>query len=397
MNQSRRSIPHHVAFGFALLVVSTSVPAATIVVTATTNSGAGSLRQALIDANHGDTVTFDLPAPSTIAVPSVLSISKDITLRGPGRDMLILDGGSSSGVIQVGGADAVIAGLTLRHGRNFGLRNLGRAVLRDCAVTGNVGGGGLENQGNLTISECVFQDNRSSVDGGGIYNAPGATLSVERSTFRGNFARFGGGIYNSGSVLIEGSTFVGNRRDHNRGAGALYNDGIAVLNNSTVVDNEVGAVLNFSQLTITSSTIVGNGPFNVAALAVANFDRVTISRSILLDTCRNDAPSATITSGGDNIAFAELPHLENPCVPLDEALNDRVVDDSFPFPPLADNGGPTLTYKPPVGSLAIDGVEINSCTGVDQRGMIRPIGPRCDIGAVESEDADVLFRTGFDG
>jgi hypothetical protein len=49
--------------------------------------------------------------------------------------------------------------------------------------------------------------------------------------------------------------------------------------------------------------------------------------------------------------------------------------------PLANNGGPTLTHMPQAGSPAID--QGSGCPAIDQRGAARPVGPACDIGAVE--------------
>jgi hypothetical protein len=51
---------------------------------------------------------------------------------------------------------------------------------------------------------------------------------------------------------------------------------------------------------------------------------------------------------------------------------------------LADNGGPTLTQRPVVGSPLRNAVGCRSAVPIDQRGVRRPIGARCDIGAVES-------------
>src|SRR5690606_35293253 len=51
--------------------------------------------------------------------------------------------------------------------------------------------------------------------------------------------------------------------------------------------------------------------------------------------------------------------------------------------PLQDNGGFTRTHLPAPGSAAIDSGDPEHCDGVDQRGVPRPQGPRCDIGAVE--------------
>jgi hypothetical protein len=54
--------------------------------------------------------------------------------------------------------------------------------------------------------------------------------------------------------------------------------------------------------------------------------------------------------------------------------------------PLKNNGGATLTMAPQAGSPAINAADTASqaCPATDQRGVMRPQGGACDIGAVES-------------
>jgi hypothetical protein len=72
------------------------------------------------------------------------------------------------------------------------------------------------------------------------------------------------------------------------------------------------------------------------------------------------------------------------------------------FGPLAYNGGPTQTHALLSGSAAVDAGNLGGCTDNvgalltrDQRGVKRPYGPRCDLGAFEA--AEIIFRDGFDG
>src|SRR3954447_17304204 len=59
--------------------------AATITVTNTNDSGPGSLRQAIIDSNAGDTITFAVPLPATINLTAgELLITHGLTINGPG-------------------------------------------------------------------------------------------------------------------------------------------------------------------------------------------------------------------------------------------------------------------------------------------------------------------------
>ena len=199
-------------------------------------------------------------------------------------------------------------------------------------------GGGIENRGTLTVSSSTFSDN-SAVNGhgGGIFN--GGTLTVSSSTFSGNSADFGGGIENRGTLTVSSSTFSDNSAffPNDRGGGAI----------------------NVAHLTMTvSSTIFANSPMG------------------------GNCSTTNFASLGDNISS------DATCVRINVGLNDR--NDTNPLlNALANNGGPTQTFALQNTSPAINEVRINTgtCSGTDQRGVARPIGPRCDIGAVESSDA----------
>lgn len=399
--------------------------AATIVVTSSANTGAGSLRQAIANANAGDTITFNLPLPATIPVSPTLTIGKNLTLQGPGRDSLTLDGGNTSSILLVSsGVTASISGMTLANGSDSdangpALDNAGTTTLSNCAIRNGIGTvfGGIFNNADLTVRDCVFSGNSArstnGAKGGGIYNFIAGTVLVERSTFTQNDSRYeGGAIYNTGSftisdsylhsniadeggaianhatLVIKRSTFRDNRANLRGGAVFHWEGPSATMEDSTLVGNQAnagGAVFATAPMTVAGSTVAGNVASNGGA-AFFSFAAITISRSIVASNgCAGDAP----TSAGDNLAW-----LANGCMPASQLLNDRVLDPLLQ--PVADNGGPTPTMMPGAGSPAIDEVRINTCSGVDQRGISRPQGPRCDIGAVEAPDADVIFRSGFD-
>src|SRR5947207_7224602 len=132
-------------------------PANTITVTNTNDSGPGSLRQALADANDGDTINFAVTG--TIGLTSgELLVDKSITVSGPGAENLAVNGNIQSRVFHIASGQTVtISGMTITNGHvsdsGGGIYNDHAVlILNDCTIsdnsaTGNLGGG-INNDGN---------------------------------------------------------------------------------------------------------------------------------------------------------------------------------------------------------------------------------------------------------
>src|SRR5437762_12534322 len=137
----------------ALCLIALSTQAATITVTYTNDSGVGSLRQAIADANDGDTIHFAITGTITLTTGELL-VDKSVTINGPGSDNLTVDGNHASHVFHVsGGVTASITGLSITNR----------------SVSDNYGGGIYNDHSTLTMSDCAIIDNLASF-GGGIYN-----------------------------------------------------------------------------------------------------------------------------------------------------------------------------------------------------------------------------------
>jgi hypothetical protein len=165
-----------VAMLFFTVVI--ALHADTITVTNTNDSGPGSLRQALADANDGDTITFAVTG--TVGLTSgELLVDKSISISGPGTNNLAVDGNDNSRVFHIGAGETVtISGLTITNG-----------------VTGAYGGGIYNESATLTLNNCIVSDNSADY-GGGIYNEfvfGSATLTMNNSTLSGNSADLEGG------------------------------------------------------------------------------------------------------------------------------------------------------------------------------------------------------------
>src|SRR6266513_5857108 len=127
-----------IPFAIAQRMTSWRAPTNIITVTNTNDSGPGSLRQALADANNGDTINFAVTG--TIGLTSgELLVANSITISGPGAGNLAMNGNANSRVFHIGSGQTVtIADLTITNGAGGGIYN-DHAVLtlNDCTITGN--------------------------------------------------------------------------------------------------------------------------------------------------------------------------------------------------------------------------------------------------------------------
>ncbi|MBL8056716.1 MAG: DUF11 domain-containing protein [Anaerolineales bacterium] len=250
----------------------------TPVVTTTADSGPGSLRQLVADLCPGGTITFGLTTPATITLTSgQLTLGKNLTVSGPGANLLTLRGNGSTRLVNVpAGVRVQIAGLTLRQGTLSGTT---------CPASC---GGGVLNAGSLTLAGVTLADN-AAFEGGGLYNTGTVTLTASLVTHNNATSNIdgegGGGLRNLGLLVFTGSTLAGNTAVQD--AGGLLNSGQAVLQHSTFSGNAApyfaGAVRNSAEgaLTIYRCTFTGNS--SGLGGAVANFGVLAATDSALID------------------------------------------------------------------------------------------------------------------
>lgn len=375
-----------------------------------------------------DLILFDSTiSGSTIAPGQQLDISSDLTIDGSGRD-ITLSGGKAHRVLHVAsGQTATLKGLTIRdghdeylygsyyHGSGGGISNDGNLTVQDSTLLGNSAssGGGIGNNGTLTVQDSTLSGNSVIYGGGGISNRRG-TLTVQDSTLSGNSVFFnGGGISNHrGTLTVQDSTLSGNSA-YFYGGGIDNYLGTLTLLNSTLSGNSAGAygggIFNSgsltaqdSALTIQDSTLSGNSASEGGGIYLRN-GTLTLRNSTL------SGNSASSTGGGLHTISGTANHISNSVIAnstggdcdlgstLDtntvnwfaDASCDNTADGEPQLQPLADNGGPTLTHLPLTGSGLIDASDSDTCTETDQRGVKRPEDGDmdgtviCDIGAVE--------------
>ena len=234
-------------------------------VTNTLDSGPGSLRQAIDDANataDDDVIEFNF-APSTgpytitliSSLPNILDASSSgtLTITGLGAPSLTISG-----------SDPTNPNNSTRNFNIFSIDSDGDLSISGVTVSGaqTTGkGGAFNNAGTLKVSNSTISGNKAGDSGGAIYNDMGGTLTVTNSIISGNKSGdSGGGIYNSGTLNVNDSTLSGNTSTY---GGGIYNDigGTLTVTNSTFSNNLAatgGGIQNNSSLTVINSTISGN-------------------------------------------------------------------------------------------------------------------------------------------
>jgi hypothetical protein len=357
------------------------------VVQNTNDSGAGSLRQTILDACPGSTITFASPlfdSAQTITLTSgQLVLDKNLTIQGTGANLLSISGNNASRVFYIASSvTAGLSGMTITGGNGVGaLPNSqsgngggiwinGALTVTNSVITGNTAqdyGGGIEvnnNSASLTlIASTVSNNSTTNGLGGGIEHDRG-TLAVTNSTISGNHSNTGngysaGGIYSSGaSATITASTITGNTAVGTNGAGGLRNDGA-------------------TSVTVKNTIIAGN-----TGTSGATADVNGVSGGAFTSQGYNligDGTGGTgFTGTADQVGGG-----------MDPVINAMLG-------PLQDNGGPTKTHALLPGSPAIDKGSAFSLT-TDQRGQTRPKdnpsippasgGDDSDIGAFEAQNA----------
>ncbi len=396
-----------------VLCLPTVASAATVCVNTT---GAGgcfpTIQQGVDAAVSGDTVDV---AAGTYFERVVVAKRKRIRLQGAGPAATIIDGNGVGTVLKIKGPNPnmLVTALGIRNGDRglvFGERV--KINVSDCAITGNVGGGGISGNAagsNVTVTRCTITGNSSDLNGGGIdLNAPPfpplVRVKVVSSTIRGNAAAHrGGGILVDGGkltlidssvednsaefsggivaddVTVAASTIARNTSLSGSGGGITANT--AVVRNSTISSNATagaGGGVNAGVLRLEHATIATN----TAELAGGGISagRVTLRASLVGDNsapsggdCRSDqakgvgvnliedASSCDVTTTGESVVINVDPMLG----------------------PLQNNGGTTETQALLAGSPAIGVVTTTAlCKAPDQRGEPRTVP--CDLGAYEA-------------
>ncbi|WP_189133176.1 CSLREA domain-containing protein [Wenjunlia tyrosinilytica] len=354
-----------------------------------TRTGGCSLRAAVMAANARPGSTITLPAgryrltipPNPRLIigshpdPSTgdLNVNAPTTIRGAGARTTVIDANRIDRAFRMR-ADSRLSDLTIIGGV---------ARQRELPFT-DTGGGAIANGRHMTLKSVAVTGNSAGY-GGGIFNVPGSHLDLIDSTVSGNTAGEAGGIRFDDGGTVTNSTISDNRvTDPGDRPGSLggYGGGLDIrglghvqILNSTVTGNSAtdgGGGINIAPAYLDSL------PPPITDIIDLPLGHLTLRNSIIAGNTGAGTPAdcdrvfADIASNGHNIDS------DGSCGLTGEGdLPSRTAL----VGPLADNGGPTDPHALLPGSPALDAAA--ECPATDQRGIPRPQGAACDIGAYE--------------
>lgn len=396
----------------AILFVPPTVFASSIIVTTTSDvlasDGECSLREAVLNANSDSDLTDgDCEAGSGADViqlavgtyvltidpdkndskSGALDIWDDVTIIGMGAENTIIDADGLWDRVFSINANTTIRNLTVTGGDTEGAGaafSVGEANLAvyDSVVTQNkthgFGGAFATNAGTITVENSSIENNIAYSGGGAAYVSGWAQMNLVNTAVLNNQAGSGGfeaNVYGGGVYVDYGSTLNATNvtfSDNTAGfgGGAIYNgEGELNLLHVTIAENDAkiagGAIYNDGTGTVASSIIVGN------QAAEGNPD------------CEDNTDY--LVSNGNNL-LSDTTHC-----PVDGNPTDVFVDPSDLFVTVLDhlgnNGGIGATYAVVADSPALGTANSDLCPATDQRGVLRPQGVGCEIGAYELEEA----------
>lgn len=341
----------------------------------------------------GGEITFNCGDAPVVIPVNTNATDKTVTIDGGG--LVTLSGEDARQIFFLfGSANLTLSNITLVDGAGFAGAAISVSTAQASATinnsflishdSGTSNGGAIYTVGTLVINNSSIGASHSGGFGGAIFNN-GGTVTVKNTTIINNEAQQGGGIWQSeGSVRIENSAIRFNRAS-GEGGGLHMDVGTATVENSTFYENVAtgggGIYMRGTTLTITNATFTHNRADTGGALW--NFAGTTTVKNTIFTNSRtmNDSNSSlncdgpAVTSAGRNIVS------DNTCVPNPSSVDDLLGTDPKLEPFINDNGGPTRSFMLLPDSPAID--YARDCPATDQRGVARPVGANCDVGAVE--------------
>ncbi|HYH52785.1 MAG TPA: choice-of-anchor Q domain-containing protein [Solirubrobacterales bacterium] len=343
-----------------------------------------SLREAVLAASaSADAEDTVVVPPGTYAVEKgelAPSGTGSLVIRGAGARNTVVDAGGTSRVFNVGGDKVTIEQMTITGG------SATEIVGEDLA--GDGGGIIAYAAEELTLNGVNVSGNVATQNGAGLSAPPESgektAITINDSTIANNKVTgglvegLGGGVFVMGKLRMTNSTVTGN---------SVESTGVIVQGGGVLLAIDPASTEG-SEATIVNSTIVGNSVGNTGlggGIAVYNPEPM-MGGSAALSLTNTIVAGNTGPMGTSNctlVALAVSDHNlsdDATCMFTDEGSRQDV---DPKLAPLANDGGETDTMALLAGSPAFDGGTNAGCPPLDQRGVVRPQGPSCDIGAFE--------------
>ena len=402
--------------------------AATFTVTNTNNSGPGSLRQAVLDANAvgtDDQIAFSslFDTPQTIGLTTVIDIgglpAGRLTIDGPGRDKLSISGSNMTRILFVGAGGF----LTIRHvrisearaasalGGGLSSQETSTVLIEDCIFSNNKAsdGGAISTHGTVTINDSLIASNSTLGGSGGAISTSGGILTINRTALIGNAATGtgvgnGGAMYTWGTVTLNDSLVQGNTAAG--GGGGLYINGNATITNSLIVGNSSqggggifnrGVTVSIINTTISGNTIIpGLGSGSGAGIAIGSLADTTTLQNVTIAFNSGQTAAGLITGDAGNVSMRNTLIAKNVVAGTNPDVVGTINSQGYNLignssgativgvttgnqlnvdPLLASiafNGGRTRTHALRPGSPAMDAGHPANFAPNDQRGIVRP-------------------------
>lgn len=315
------------------------------------SAGDLSLREALRYINDGGIINFASNLQGTITLNlGELLIDRDLTLNGSGANRLTISGDNRSRIFSIAYNNTVnLSGLTIANGRSFS----------------STDGAGINNAGNLTISNSMIRDNLSYRWNAAISNQENATLNLYNST-----------VYNNKSYVYE------TENDPVSSVSVINNKGAITMRNTTISGNPgFYTIYNTGAIAINSSTISNSTYLWQIAGGDVSLKNTIVEGILGFGRFVSQGHNLISRYAGDGwIKWQSSDIVGSSGASIDAKLGE-----------LKDNGGSTWTHALLAGSPALNAANPNDRPETDQRGVNR--GNRPDIGAYEN--APAIARTDF--
>jgi predicted outer membrane repeat protein len=298
----------------------------TFAVQNTNDSGPGSLRQAVTDANANpgeDLIQFtgavftNAGSDTILLTSGRITINSDLRIVGPGATRLTISSGGRSQLLLVTGAstDVTIEGVALSGGRAGG-------------TSFNTGSGGaiFNDNSGLTLRQVVFTNNSARVDGGALYNASGTVNWIDSTLTSSSAGRGGGGLASNGQLNVAGGTLTSNVAAYG-GAIAVGEQGVLEVQQSVFSGNDAsvegsaiynfygsmsvatsmfqnnsaetaGTVTNYGDAIVSSSTFSGNAAYYGAGFANAGGATMVVTGSTFRNGTAGREGGGGLNAGG---------------------------------------------------------------------------------------------------